>query len=54
MYYIPYSYLSKRGKLTNQYVEGWKIDVKKTLNGRLVIRIKPLDWICEAIKFVWV
>ena len=28
MYYIPYSYLSKGGKLMNQYVEGWKIDVK--------------------------
>ena len=28
MYYIPYSYLSKEGKLMNQYVEDWKIDVK--------------------------
>ena len=28
MYYIPYSYLSKVGKLMNQYVGGWKIDVK--------------------------
>ena len=28
MYYIPYSYLSKGGKLMNQYIEGWKIDVK--------------------------
>lgn len=28
MYYILYSYLSKGGKLMNQYVEGWKIDVK--------------------------
>ena len=28
MYYIPYSYLSKGDKLTNQYIEGWKIDVK--------------------------
>ena len=28
MYYIPYSYLSKVGKLMNQYVEGWKINVK--------------------------
>ena len=28
MYYISYSYLSKGGKLMNQYVEGRKIDVK--------------------------
>ena len=28
MYCILYSYLSKGGKLMNQYVEGWKIDVK--------------------------
>ena len=28
MYYIPYSYLSKGGESMNQYVEGWKIDVK--------------------------
>ena len=28
VYYIPYSYLSKGGKLMNQYIEGWKIDVK--------------------------
>ena len=28
MYYIPYSYLSKGGKLMNQYIEGRKIDVK--------------------------
>ena len=28
MYYISYSYLNKGGKLMNQYVEGWKIDVK--------------------------
>ena len=28
MYYIPYSYLSKGGKLMNQYTEGWKIDAK--------------------------
>lgn len=28
MYYILYSYLSKGGKLMNQYVEDWKIDVK--------------------------
>ena len=28
MYYIPYSYLSKVGKLMNQYIEGRKIDVK--------------------------
>ena len=28
MYYISYSYLSKVGKLMNQYAEGWKIDVK--------------------------
>ena len=28
MYYIPYSYLSKGGKLMNQYVEGWKINMK--------------------------
>ena len=28
MYYIPYSYLSKVGKLMNQYAEGWKIVVK--------------------------
>ena len=28
MYYILYSYLSKGGKLMNQYIEGWKIDVK--------------------------
>ena len=34
----------------NQYIEGRKID-KKTLNWRLVIRIKPLDWMCGAIKF---
>ena len=29
MYYILYSYLSKGDKLMNQYIEGWKIDVKK-------------------------
>lgn len=28
MYYILYSYLTKGSKLMNQYVEGWKIDVK--------------------------
>ena len=28
MYYILYSYLSKGGKLKNQYIEGWKIYVK--------------------------
>ena len=28
MYYILYSYLSKGDKLMNQYIEGWKIDVK--------------------------
>lgn len=28
MYYIPYSYLNKGGKLMYQYIEGLKIDVK--------------------------
>lgn len=28
MYYILYSYLNKEGKLMNQYVEDWKIDVR--------------------------
>lgn len=28
MYYMLYSYLSKGDKLMNQYVGGWKIDVK--------------------------
>lgn len=28
MYYILYSYLNKGGESMNQYVEGWKIDVK--------------------------
>lgn len=30
MYYILYSYLNKGGESMNQYVEGWKIDVKNT------------------------
>ena len=60
MYYIPYSYLSKGGKLMNQCIEGWKIDVKN-IKRALSYTDKALgldmwgDKICSGLvrKIVW-